>query len=112
MIPYVDVRCQEWARQVLGGLPRCTQISVLDDRVRSYCDMGDDAYEIERIICKMLDPWKRVVKTHYLHPGNVAERHQSLRMSYKQYRKILNEAHDLIHRRLSENFQKNISHGY
>lgn len=112
MIPYVDVRCQEWAQQVMGGLPRSTQVSVLDDRVRSYCDMGDDAYEIERIICKMFDPWKRIVKTHYLHPGNVLERQQRLGMGERKYYKLIDEAHQLIHLRLSENFQKNILKNY
>lgn len=112
MIPYVDVRCQEWARQVLGGLPRQTTASVLDDRVRDYCDMGDDAYEIERIICKMLDPWKPVVKTHYLHPGNVEERWRHLHMGHGKYYKLLNEAHLRIHVDLHDNAEKNIFKKY
>jgi|GEM_PF-2557976 len=106
MIEYVDVRCKEWAEQVFGGLPRQAQVSVLDDRVRSYCDMGDDAYEIERIICKMLHPWKQLVKTHYLHPGNVEERYKHLRMGKEKYYKLLNEAHQRIHLDLQSAMEK------
>lgn len=101
----INRRCEQWARELFGGAyarldyPSAT----LQQRTsKGLQTMSDDAYAIEQIVVHLENPWRRLIKVHYLHPGNTIERMARMRCSRWAYYRLLDEAHVMIREQLVE----------